>query len=518
MPSSPLLRLPPARRRPARRARGGGRRARVRGPLRPPPSGAARLLPAHARLPSRRPRTPCSRRSCARIARWPRAGRPRTCGPGCTRSRATAASRCCPPGALSPTAMSSSRSTGGLGDQVQARADLRAVVADVERLPHEQRAALVLAELADLSHEQIAEVIGVRPGKVKALIHQARSTLIAERDARETPCAAIREQLATARGGMLRRGPLRRHLRACEGCRAYRDAVGEQRRALALALPVTPSLGPQGGHPRRGVRDRRGRRRGGRRGHRLGGRDSPRSSPAGALLVGGGATGGAAIVNRADPAPRPARVAAKASPPLPAAAGMPAALRTSVGSGVQAGRRISRTVRRHVRAKRAETPALAAAPKPATAGRGSRRPRLKPLKPPKHVKAAIARPPKHVKAAKPAKPVQVAKPAKPPKAAKPPKPWSSRRSRPSPRSRRSPCRSRSRRSRPSSRSRRSPCRSRSRRSRRSRPRPRSRRSRSTARSRPSRRSRRSPSGPRSRRRPSRPGSRLSPSRPQPARP
>ena len=54
------------------------------------------------------------------------------------------------------------------------RADLRAVVADVERLPDDQRAALVLAELADLSHDQIAEVIGVRPGKVKALIHQAR--------------------------------------------------------------------------------------------------------------------------------------------------------------------------------------------------------------------------------------------------------------------------------------------------------------------------------------------------------
>ena len=54
------------------------------------------------------------------------------------------------------------------------RADLRAIVADVERLPDEQRAALVLAELADLSHDEIAEVIGVRAGKVKALIHQAR--------------------------------------------------------------------------------------------------------------------------------------------------------------------------------------------------------------------------------------------------------------------------------------------------------------------------------------------------------
>ena len=131
----------------------------------------------------------------------------------------------------------------GPGEQVQMRADLRAVVADVERLPDDQRAALVLAELADLSHEQIAGVIGVRPGKVKALIFQARSTLIAEREARELPCEQIREQLATAQGGALRRGPLRRHLRGCEPCRAYRAAVADQRRALALALPVTPSLG-----------------------------------------------------------------------------------------------------------------------------------------------------------------------------------------------------------------------------------------------------------------------------------
>ena len=61
---------------------------------------------------------------------------------------------------------------------------VQAVVADVAQLPDDQRAALVLSELADLSHAQIGDVIGVRAEKVKALVHQARSTLIAERDAR----------------------------------------------------------------------------------------------------------------------------------------------------------------------------------------------------------------------------------------------------------------------------------------------------------------------------------------------
>jgi RNA polymerase sigma factor (sigma-70 family) len=133
--------------------------------------------------------------------------------------------------------------TDGLAADVEQRSDLRALLADIEQLPEDQRSALVLAELADMPHAEIGAVIGVPAGKVKALVHQARTQLIAERDARETPCEQIREQLATARGGELRRGPLRRHLNRCEPCRAYRRAVAEQRAALGLILPVIPSAG-----------------------------------------------------------------------------------------------------------------------------------------------------------------------------------------------------------------------------------------------------------------------------------
>src|SRR5829696_360639 len=133
--------------------------------------------------------------------------------------------------------------TEGLSAGVEERADLRDLLGDIARLPEDQRSALVLAELGDLSHAQIAAVIEVPAAKVKALVHQARSRLIADRDARETPCEDVREQLSTARGGELRRGPLRRHLALCEPCRAYKDAVAEQRSALALVLPVLPSVG-----------------------------------------------------------------------------------------------------------------------------------------------------------------------------------------------------------------------------------------------------------------------------------
>ena len=152
----------------------------------------------------------------------------------------------------------------GLADDVVRRADLRELVADLARLPEDQRGALVLFEMGDLSHREIAAVIGCAPEKVKALVFQARTALIAEREARETPCEEIRGQLAVGRAGALRRASLRRHLRHCEPCTAYRLAVARQR--------TRPGADPAGGAERRaeGGRARRLRRRRGRRGGRRG--------------------------------------------------------------------------------------------------------------------------------------------------------------------------------------------------------------------------------------------------------
>ena len=134
-------------------------------------------------------------------------------------------------------------STAGLGEEVQQRADLKELLADMHELPEDQRAALILSELGDLSHSEVAQVIGCEATKVKSLVFQARSGLIERRQARETPCEEIREQLATLRGGSLRRGPLRRHLKACPGCSEFREDVRRQRQMLAVVLPVIPTLG-----------------------------------------------------------------------------------------------------------------------------------------------------------------------------------------------------------------------------------------------------------------------------------
>ena len=132
--------------------------------------------------------------------------------------------------------------TAGLAEQVEQRAELRQLLADLGQLPDEQRAALLLAELGGLSHNEVARVLGCEVARVKALVFRARSGLIQRREAREIPCEGIQEQLATLRGGALRRTELRLHLRGCAACRAYRDQVRHQRQLLAAALPVAPSL------------------------------------------------------------------------------------------------------------------------------------------------------------------------------------------------------------------------------------------------------------------------------------
>jgi RNA polymerase sigma factor (sigma-70 family) len=140
-------------------------------------------------------------------------------------------------------ATASTPDTDGLLAEVGRRDDLRALLEDLAALPDQQRAALVLAELGDLSHADVAAVVGCKPAQVKALVYQARTSLMSDRAARDLDCLEIRRQLASARGHELLRGQLRRHLRRCEACSEFAAEVKQQRTAMALLLPVIPTLG-----------------------------------------------------------------------------------------------------------------------------------------------------------------------------------------------------------------------------------------------------------------------------------
>src|ERR687894_574241 len=226
-----------------------------------------------------------------------------------------------------PTAVdaleSGSPSGAGLAEQVEERADLRNLLADVRELPDEQRAALLLTELGDLTHAEVAGVLGCEVGRVKGLVFRARSALIARREAREASCESIREQLANLRGGSLRRSELRLHLRECSGCRGYREQVRQQRRMLAVALPVVPTLGLKssvlaaigiGGGSAGGLTAAAGG---------LGGATVAKLAVAG-VLAGGGVVAGTAVVESERPAagPTPAtQQAERADSPARGAAG-----------------------------------------------------------------------------------------------------------------------------------------------------------------------------------------------------
>jgi len=125
--------------------------------------------------------------------------------------------------------------------ELELREEIRHTLAGVRGLPERQRAAMVLAELHGLSQSEVAEVLGLKPEQVKALVYQARSSLISERTARDADCSEIREELATARGAALLKGKLRRHVRSCPDCRTYADGV-RRRRGAGAFLPLLPWL------------------------------------------------------------------------------------------------------------------------------------------------------------------------------------------------------------------------------------------------------------------------------------
>jgi len=127
--------------------------------------------------------------------------------------------------------------------QVEQREALEAVVRDIVALPADQRAALTLYELGDLSQAEIAGALDCEPARVKALVFQARAALVTQREARDASCETVREKLATFHGGALNHRLIRHHLRGCEACSAYRDELRDQRRRVALLLPVLPMPG-----------------------------------------------------------------------------------------------------------------------------------------------------------------------------------------------------------------------------------------------------------------------------------
>jgi len=128
--------------------------------------------------------------------------------------------------------------------QAEQREALRRLIADVQRLPDQQRSALLMRELGGMPYADLSGALGVSIPAVKSLLVRARVGLVAASEARDTDCSAIRDDLIVAHDrGVRASGRARRHMRDCSECRRFRKEVHGVSRRFALLLPA---LGPLG--------------------------------------------------------------------------------------------------------------------------------------------------------------------------------------------------------------------------------------------------------------------------------
>ena len=124
-------------------------------------------------------------------------------------------------------------------EEAQRRDDLKRLVGDLGRLPDQQRSALLMREIDGLSYAELADSLDVTVPAVKSLLVRARVGLVEAQESRDADCGEIRRDLmASYDRGVKASGRARRHMRECEGCREYRQALRGVRRSFAALTPA----------------------------------------------------------------------------------------------------------------------------------------------------------------------------------------------------------------------------------------------------------------------------------------
>jgi len=124
-------------------------------------------------------------------------------------------------------------------EHVQHREDLRQLMGDVKTLPETQRTALLLREIDQLAYDEIAQAMGTTVPSVKSLLVRARIGLAESGQARLLTCDEVQLSLAEAAEGIRKAdGATRKHVRDCEGCKAFRNQLRSDRKAMAALFPI----------------------------------------------------------------------------------------------------------------------------------------------------------------------------------------------------------------------------------------------------------------------------------------
>jgi RNA polymerase sigma factor (sigma-70 family) len=132
-------------------------------------------------------------------------------------------------------------------ERVHNREEFRQILADVNKLPETQRAALLLREMDALSYEEIAAAMETTVPSVKSLLVRARISLTEASQARLLTCGEVRIELSEAAEGLRKASaPVRRHVRECEECADFRSQLRSSEKALAALFPVGPLIALKG--------------------------------------------------------------------------------------------------------------------------------------------------------------------------------------------------------------------------------------------------------------------------------
>ena len=126
-------------------------------------------------------------------------------------------------------------------DDPETREQLRTLVSDLAALPDRQRGAIVMRELSGLSYAEIAAALATSEAGGKQLVYEARTALHELRDGHEMSCDLVRERISAADLRLLRGRKVRAHLRTCQPCQDFEEAIRRRRTAFALfAPPLAP--------------------------------------------------------------------------------------------------------------------------------------------------------------------------------------------------------------------------------------------------------------------------------------
>ena len=116
--------------------------------------------------------------------------------------------------------------SGQLPEVLVDRAEARALLGDIHRLPDRQKSVLVMSALDGLSHEEVAVRLDTTVGTTRSLLARARANLRQTAQARETSCFSVRDALDDAAAGGVRASEIaRRHLWSCTDCRGYQRTL-----------------------------------------------------------------------------------------------------------------------------------------------------------------------------------------------------------------------------------------------------------------------------------------------------